>query len=86
MADNPRQYGPVLRREDVAEIFKVSIATVDTWTRTHILKPHPVGGLTFFNRSEVMELVGGEKPETKNVVLDWLKNQLAVELMTDKES
>ena len=43
-------------RREVAEIFKVSIVTVDTWRAKGILKEYRIGNKVLFKRSEVLNV------------------------------
>ncbi len=42
-----------LGRRDVANIFKVSLVTIDAWRRKGILKPYKIGKRILFKRSEL---------------------------------
>jgi excisionase family DNA binding protein len=44
-----------ITRQDVAEIFGVSLPTVHTWTNTGILKAYKIGNKTRYKKAEVLE-------------------------------
>lgn len=46
----PEEY---LTVKDVADLFHISIATVNNWRREGILVAYQIGGKVFFKRSEI---------------------------------
>ena len=50
------QLPALLTRDEVAWWFRVSVITVDNWVRSGKLKPVKIGGITRFNKSELLEV------------------------------
>ena len=42
-----------ISRQDVASLFKITLATVDSWGRKGSLKPYRIGNRVFFKLPEV---------------------------------
>lgn len=59
---NPEdQKSPHLTRKQTAEFFGVSLNCVNDWTRKGILKSYKVGQRTYFQRSELMQVMFNKK-------------------------
>jgi len=49
----PVNEDPFITRQDVAEIFRITVQTVHAWMHAGILKPYKIGNKTRFLLSEV---------------------------------
>jgi excisionase family DNA binding protein len=42
-----------LTREEVSELFKISLSTIHNWTKRGILQPYQIGGRVYFKASDI---------------------------------
>ena len=42
-----------LTREEVSELFKISLSTIHNWTKRGILHPYQIGGRVYFKASDI---------------------------------
>lgn len=49
----PKETDPFITRQDVADLFKISLPTVHAWMNAGILTPYKIGNKTRFLLSEV---------------------------------
>ena|GEM_PF-1470351 len=63
----------VMQTQDVAEMLNVAETTVRQWTFEGLLPAHRIGGKVFYNREEILALVGGSGKGVKDPVLDYLE-------------
>ena len=42
-----------LTREEVSELLKISLSTINNWTKKEILHPYQIGGRVYFKASEI---------------------------------
>jgi len=49
----PAKKEDLISRKEVAEMFKVSLVTVDAWRDKRLLKPYKFGNKIIFKRSEI---------------------------------
>ncbi len=54
---------PFITRQDVADMYKISLVSVHAWMNAGILKPYKIGNKTRFLLSEVKEAALGAKKE-----------------------
>jgi excisionase family DNA binding protein len=68
----------VLKTKDVAELLGVPVSTINTWSSERIIPFHRIGGRVFYNRTEIMNLVGGDAgiKQEQDPVLRWLTEQM----------
>ena len=65
----------ILSKADVAELFGVTETAVNGWIGRHTVPYHKIGERVFFNRRELMALVGEDMTnETNDEVLEYLLN------------
>lgn len=65
----------ILTKGAVAEMFGVSEAAINGWVSRKTIPYHKIGERIFFNRKEVMKLVGGDPDDEKtDEVLEYLLN------------
>lgn len=50
-----KQLPEFLSRQDVADLFGVTLPTVHAWANAGILKPYKIGAKTRFKRNEVLD-------------------------------
>jgi predicted DNA-binding transcriptional regulator AlpA len=64
-----KEADPFITRQDVAELFKISLPTVHAWMNAGILIPYKIGNKTRFLLSEVKAAAvqGGSKREVSHV-------------------
>jgi hypothetical protein len=63
----------VMQTQDVAKLLNVAETTVRQWTFERLLPAHRIGGKVFYNREEILALVGGSGKGVKDPVLDYLE-------------
>ena len=65
----PKDTDPYLTRQEVADLFKISLPTVHAWMNTGILTPYKIGNKTRFLLSEVKAAAvnNGSKKEVAHV-------------------
>ena len=63
----------VMQTQDVAKMLNVAETTVRQWTFEGLLPAHRIGGKVFYNREEILALVGGSGKGVKDPVLDYLE-------------
>ena len=65
----------ILSKADVAELFGVTETAVNGWIGRHTVPYHKIGERVFFNRRELMALVGEDMTNEQNdTVLEYLLN------------
>ena len=65
----------ILNKAEVAELFGVNETAVSGWMARRTIPYHKIGERVFFNRRELMALVGGDMENEKNdTVLEYLLN------------
>jgi len=65
----------ILSKAEVAELFSVNEAAVSGWMARKTIPYLKIGERVFFNRREIMALVGGDvENETNDTVLEYLLN------------
>ena len=60
----PKETDPFITRQDVADLFKISLPTVHAWMNAGILTPYKIGNKTRFRLSEVKAAainIGGKR-------------------------
>lgn len=51
----------LLTREEVADMFKISLVTLHSWSNSNMLKPYKIGVHTYFKKSEVDNALKAKK-------------------------
>ena len=65
----------ILSKAEVAELFGVNETAISGWMARRTIPYHKIGERAFFNRRELMALVGGDMENEKNdTVLEYLLN------------
>ena len=65
----------ILSKAEVAELFGVNETAISGWMTRRTIPYHKIGERVFFNRRELMALVGGDMENEKNdTVLEYLLN------------
>ncbi len=82
---------PVLNTKDLASLLKTSERTVRYWAANDMVPSYKIGSQTFYNKKEILNLIGQTddasdtinewlKIESGDPVVDWLKEQLLINL------
>lgn len=57
----PQAQETLLKRKDVANLFSVSLVTINDWMKTGKIPYHRINSRIFFKRSELMEALQNPK-------------------------
>lgn len=52
---NPKLPEQYLTRKEVAELFKVNLSTIHSWSKNGTLKPYGIGSRVYYLRSDIEE-------------------------------
>ncbi len=77
----------ILTVKDLSKVLNTPERTIRHWATNKTLPSYKIGEKLFFNRREIMNLVGGEiKEKNEDPVADWLYQQLEQRRMDQKNT
>ena len=63
----PQQDEGLLTRKEVAELFNITLTTLNKWRRYKLIKAYRIGGAIRFKKTEVMDALSGNNSWKKRI-------------------